>query len=622
MDNQLLQSKISSLEVSGLDALGLQAKFEERRSPDSIDKLGRINIFIGSNNAGKSRFMRAIANATPQKFAYAMKGFDNLETLLQEMQADFNNDVLQHPRVSGVAAVNVGVQKELRRIDFTQYKKEFLEAGTDPFNELAAMINSFLNQTASVTTYRSTGPHDEATLRTLLLDFANKHISTIELIHSMSGQIPVKPVCYIPALRSLNEFGAGGGTDKDDFIGARIRSNYGLGEHVDIFTGQRIYKRIRSLLLGDHSERAKIKSYEDFLSQKIFDGKSVTIIPKEKYDVVDVKIDNEEKRIYELGDGIQALIILTFPLFEYDYGLFFIEEPEVNLHPGMQRKLLEAFQEKRQHQYFLTTHSNHFLDLTIQYRDISVYLCKKLNGKCEVEVVAYGDRSVLEEIGVQNTSVFLTNKTIWVEGITDRLYIARFLELYIQKKKLSSLVEDQDYSYVEYGGGNITHWSFVDKIATDSSSAAKINAKRLCGQMILVADKDAAGTKKARKKTLKEELGDRFIELGSREIENLLSPATIAAIIQEYEGRDTGVFGDVQHKEYKVEYLGTFIDKKFDEKNIKRKRDSYQADSGTVKDKTAFCKKALKHLKDFDDLTPEAQKLARTIYKFVKDQGQ
>ena len=49
--------------------------------------------------------------------------------------------------------------------------------------------------------------------------------------------------------------------------------------------------------------------------------------------------------------------------------LFFIEEPELNLHPGLQRKLIEAMlsDEFSNHQFFLTTHSNHLLDLTLDY---------------------------------------------------------------------------------------------------------------------------------------------------------------------------------------------------------------------------------------------------------------
>ena len=84
-----------------------------------------------------------------------------------------------------------------------------------------------------------------------------------------------------------------------------------------------------------------------------------------------------------------------------------------------------------------------------------------------VESVESGNSSSLELLGVRNSSVFLVNATIWVEGITDRWYLRKMLDSYMEYLKedgfLSlSLEEDVHYSFVEYGGNNITHWSFLD----------------------------------------------------------------------------------------------------------------------------------------------------------------
>ena len=90
-------------------------------------------------------------------------------------------------------------------------------------------------------------------------------------------------------------------------------------------------------------------------------------------------------------------------------------------------------------------------------------------------------------LGVQNSSVFLSNCTIWVEGITDRHYVKHFLDLHKKENKddpdICDFNEDYHYSFVEYGGNNITHWSFLDKEETP------INVEKLCGRLFLLADK-------------------------------------------------------------------------------------------------------------------------------------
>lgn len=52
-------------------------------------------------------------------------------------------------------------------------------------------------------------------------------------------------------------------------------------------------------------------------------------------------------------------------------SFIFIDEPELNLHPGMQRLFFEQITlnkdiTDKNLTFFITTHSNHLLDLTLQ----------------------------------------------------------------------------------------------------------------------------------------------------------------------------------------------------------------------------------------------------------------
>jgi AAA15 family ATPase/GTPase len=107
--------------------------------------------------------------------------------------------------------------------------------------------------------------------------------------------------------------------------------------------------------------------------------------------------------IYNLGDGIQSIIAITMPLFlqesilENKNILVCIEEPEHLLHPSLQRKLIETFFDKRfdNYQFFFTTHSNHFLDVVLDFDEISMFsFNKKLDGIDEEELAQFAINKV------------------------------------------------------------------------------------------------------------------------------------------------------------------------------------------------------------------------------------
>jgi predicted ATP-dependent endonuclease of OLD family len=380
-----------------------------------------------------------------------------------------------------------------------------------------------------------------------------------------------------------------------------------------------------------------MRAFEEFLSTELFEGKPVALIPKLKSDVLSVKIGCEmERPIYNQGDGIQQIIITMFPVFmnrEKDL-LLFVEEPELYLHPGLQRRLLETLASDKfpKLQCFLSTHSNHLLDMTLDMESISVYRFSKqvdetagreVEAKFEITSTSAGDRGVLECLGVTNSSVFLTNCTIWVEGITDRKYLRRYLEIYQdnQDKGGTRFREDTHYSFVEYSGNNITHWSFLD----DNGESPDVD--RLCGRLFLVTDKDSE-KKLERQEKLKERLGERYYCLECREIENLLKPDIVRKVVAEYEAGEENIQPSPSYVKYENTPLGRFIEKHMlvDASVSKRLRSKdggnpYSTPGGTVKDKVGFARRALKHIKVKDDMSAEAWKLAEKIYSFIASQN-
>src|SRR5690606_1433203 len=95
--------------------------------------------------------------------------------------------------------------------------------------------------------------------------------------------------------------------------------------------------------------------------------------------------------------------------------------------------------------------------------------------------------------------------------------------------------EDIHYSFVEYSGNNITHWSFLDENENEDEEIFKsINESRVCGTLFLITDKDSK-KKETRQSKLAQVLGERYYCLECREIENILTAATLKKVIASYE---------------------------------------------------------------------------------------
>ena len=610
--------------MSYFSSFGLNDKFANYTvndaDPVGIDNLSQINIFIGANNSGKSRFMRELSklNTTP----YQLIGFD-LTRLKEAYESfaqmastsinDFTNSHADGARVEGYGRID-NSNFNLSEYIPEAYSKDYF-ASDKKVEDLKTLLVALRDLPIEHNAYRGDPRRAAAELKEMLSSEGATEF--LNILDEFSLNPLTYKKYYIPTLRSLNNFGEYQNDIDQDILALRTKKVYEYQDEddVDIFSGQVLYSRVRSMLLGDLDERRRMREYETFLSSKLFDGQEVVIIPKEKDDVVNVKIGGVERPIHQLGDGIQSLIILTFPLFECENGMFFIEEPEVNMHPGMQRKFMEAIQAHPQHQYFFTTHSNHLLDLTVDYSNISVFTFDSILGdpasKQHVRLVTCGDRNILELLGARNTSVFLANKTLWVEGVTDRLYISKYLELYIAANDLAPLREDIDYTFVEYAGNNITHWSFLD------SSDPTINVERLCGKLMLITDRDS-DRKEARKAELMSKLGDRYYLLPCNEIENSLSLITIGKVIRNYEGESFTMPSSVHNGTLKSKPIGQFIEEDiFDAHSITITRTGkYQDTSGTIKQKLAFCRKAIDGM-SYDHMTNEAITLAEAVYNFI-----
>lgn len=596
----------AELNIGSLDGAADYELLGEGQSRRGLTGLGRINFLVGPNNSGKSRFLRALFRA--KQLPFWPSGIDHVA--VKKAVSDFHG-VLQEKLGGPIRSYGpVSVAEFGRHASF-----DWLTEGVDPFAGLRAFCEALLNNGTFNTVFTDgRADSDSRPAREI-------HASLIEPAHRLLDKLKGLEIAvgnelrlYIPVLRGLRPLES----NHADLYANRTAADYAGGAAFEpVYTGLDMYPRLRDLLLGDRHERQSVKDYEDYLSAELFDGESVELIPRRDRDVVWIRLgERRERPIYDLGDGMQALIVLTFPAFTAtNRSLLFVEEPETHLHPGMQRKLIEVFlrhERLARHQFFMTTHSNHLLDMASDYSHTATVLFrphKTEADRFQIHVVSHPDRMVLDDLGVRASSVFLTNATIWVEGVTDRLYLREYLSKYLSAPGRPALREDTHYSFLEGGGSNIAHFDFDDAAAVEELSKS-IRVARICSRSFVVLDGDTKG--KRRLKPIEEALGSDCFVLKSKEIENLLPVEVLHAyIVSRRQSHDAHLvaLGDYHQL---PEPLGAVLDTKL--------RTNYYADGQTIKNKDALCHFAVTYMRDGANpwvLTPEADEVCRRLVEFV-----
>lgn len=583
-------------------------------------ELSKTNVFIGENNSGKSRFLRYLFKTDFHSLSY-----ENFKKFFNEMNYnitpygnygiiyDFYHTLPQPNKEKFIKLYDkINSNKELyRNVNFI-----FLRILED-HHDTHTLNNKFYFPIIR-------GTKDYKTIINNKLDTFLKSADSIQNKDAINHYI---------SLLNLDAKGLESFDIYNDVITYEyFNDNKDIkGIKERILTGGKLYNEIKSMLLGDGSQREVIEKFQKFLQENFFSNyDKVQLIPNEEKKVLYVKIGNDERAIYDWGDGTQQLIVILYSLYKHkdEIGkLFFIEEPEMYLHPGILRKFIEVINSDvfKNHQYFITTHSNIVLDTSADTNiKMSIFKFKKVSNKDDnagktflVEQCNNGDVSLLNELGVRNSSVFLSNCSIWVEGITDRLYLKHYLELYYKKNPKEKVYrENIDYTFIEYGGGNVVHFNFDEKI-DDSNS---INAKYINNKIFLIADNDNTkpGTKKAsRKEKYSALLKDNFYELPVTEIENLITFETLKQILINQNPNKKEEICEVlsNKKQFLNKKLGKFIDELFPAGDIKR----YAAESGTIKNKLEFCKEAINVMNDYDELSEEAKTLTQKIYEFISN---
>ncbi|MCU1748558.1 ATP-dependent nuclease [Pseudomonas sp. 6D_7.1_Bac1] len=208
-----------------------------------------------------------------------------------------------------------------------------------------------------------------------------------------------------------------------------------------------------------------------------------------------------------------------------DDSICLLEEPEVHMHPKLQRRMFERvlqIAKKKTLQLVISTHSAALINAAVS-SDIKIF---QAQGQ---KIAEANIAEVLDRLGYQAADLLQANCVIWVEGPSDRMYLNSWL-----RAKNSSLKEGLHYSIMFYGGRLFSHLT-----ASETALDDLISLRRLNRNSAIVFDSDKAGpdavltdTKRRLQAEFTAGNGLAWVTEG-REIENYLDEAALRVSLKQ-----------------------------------------------------------------------------------------
>lgn len=155
----------------------------------------------------------------------------------------------------------------------------------------------------------------------------------------------------------------------------------------------------------------------------------------------------------EMGEGVQNAIVLAilqaFEETQRKGAILLIEEPEMFLHPQMQRSLYKALRRIGEtNQVIYTTHSPHFVSVP-EYRDVMLVRKDAEGTKVTRSALPIDTRrreKLVKELDPERGELFFARRLLLVEGDTEKLALPVYAD------KLGIELDREGATIVEVGG--------------------------------------------------------------------------------------------------------------------------------------------------------------------------